>query len=140
MHMGWKPSLTPSNPVVAYLKSMNTKKNAGWLRKAEATATGRLLPDRKTHLTPHEKKILANLYTHIKNVTDTSTDLVARALGVWPLISSRIVNRTVESTDLSVARKVRADACKTILDSKSPLSSPGFVLCKRSTEKILVNV
>ena len=29
MHMGWKPSLTPSNPVVAYLKSMNTKKECG---------------------------------------------------------------------------------------------------------------
>jgi hypothetical protein len=55
--MGWKPSLTPSNPVVAYLKSMNTKKNAGWLRKAEATAAGRVLLEKKTQLTALEKKV-----------------------------------------------------------------------------------
>ena len=117
MHMSWKPSLTPSNPVVAYLKSMNTKKNAGWLRKAEATAAGCVLLDKKTHLTPPEKKLMANLYTHIKNVTDTSTALVAHAWGVWPTTVSRVVERMVKSTDLSVARKVRADAGKTIFNS-----------------------
>jgi len=117
MHMGWKPSLTPSNPVVAYLKSMNTKKNAGWLRKAEATAAGRVLLDRKTQLTAPEKNLMANLYTHIKNVTDTSTALVAHAWGVLPRTVRRIVERMVESTDLSVARKVRADAGKNIFNS-----------------------
>ena len=126
MHMGWKPSLTPSNPVVAYLKSMNTKKNAGWLRKAEATAAGRILPDRKTHLTPPEKNLMANLYTHIKHMTDTSTVLVAHAWGVFPSTVRRIVERMVESTDLSVARKVRADAGKTIFNS--------FAFCKRNAE------
>ena len=96
---------------------MNTKKNAGWLRKAEATAAGRVLLDKKTHLTPPEKKLMANLYTHIKNVTDTSTALVAHAWGVSPWTVSRIVEKMVESTDLSVARKVRADAGKTIFNS-----------------------
>jgi hypothetical protein len=43
--------------------------------------------------------------------------LVARAWGVLPKTVSRIVKRMVESTDLSVARKVRADAGKTILNS-----------------------
>jgi hypothetical protein len=96
---------------------MKTKKNAGWLRKAEATVADRVLPDRKTHLTAPEKNLMANLYTHIKNVTDTSTVLVAHAWGVFPSTVRRIVERMVESTDLSVARKVRADAGKTIFNS-----------------------
>jgi hypothetical protein len=50
-------------------------------------------------------------------VTDTSTALVAHAWGVVPRTVSRIVTKMVESTDLSVARKVRADAGKTIFNS-----------------------
>jgi hypothetical protein len=60
---------------------------------------------------------MANLYTHIKNVTDTSTVLVAHAWGVLPKTVRRNVERMVDSTDLSVARKVRADAGKTIFNS-----------------------
>ena len=60
---------------------------------------------------------MANLYTHIKHMTDTSTVLVAHAWGVFPSTVRRIVERMVESTDLSVARKVRADAGKTIFNS-----------------------
>ena len=63
------------------------------------------------------KNLPANLYIHIKNVTDTSTALVAHAWGVLPKTVSRIVKKMVESTDLSVARKVRADAGKTIFNS-----------------------
>jgi hypothetical protein len=77
-----------------------------------------VLLDRKTHLTTPEKKLMANLNTHIKNVTDISTVLVAHAWGVFPSTVRRtIVERMVESTDLSVARKVRADAGKTIFNS-----------------------
>ena len=50
-------------------------------------------------------------------MTDTSTVLVAHAWGVFPSTVRRIVERMVESTDLSVARKVRADAGKTIFNS-----------------------
>ena len=103
---------------------------------AEATAAGRVLLDRKTHLTPPEKKLMANLYTHINNMTDTSTVLVAHAWGVFLSTVRRIVERMVESTDLSVARKVRADAGKTIFSSdksECPLSSV-LRFCKRNAE------
>ena len=120
------------------------KKNAGWLRKAEATATGRVLPDRETHLTPHEKKLLANLYTHIKNVTDASTALVAHAWGVLPKTVRSIVKKMVESTDLSVARKkfvqMPARLFSTAIQSGNPLTPLGFAFCKRNAEKILGNV
>jgi hypothetical protein len=69
------------------------------------------------------KKLLANLYIQIKNVTDTSTVLVAHAWGVLPKTISRIVRRMVESTDLSVARKVRADAGKTTFNSDAKRKS-----------------
>jgi hypothetical protein len=48
---------------------------------------------------------------------------VAHAWGVLPKPVSRIVKKMVESTDLSVARKVRADAGKTIFNSDAKRKS-----------------
>ena len=116
----------------------NSVGGRAWAKKVvpgtpTATAAGRVLLDRKTHLTPPEKKLMANLYTHINNMTDTSTVLVAHAWGVFPSTVRRIVERMVESTDLSVARKVRADADKTIFSSekKRMSTSLGFAFLQK---------
>lgn len=75
------------------------------------------------YLTPPEKQLLANIYTLIKNVADTSTALVAYAWGVSPRNVRDIVKRMVESTNMSVERRVRRDAGNTIFNSEKKRKS-----------------
>ena len=105
------------HPIFKHLKEkQKSHNNKGWLRKAEAAASGRPI---KKQLREDEKQLVFKLWLSINKIEDTAGSLLAFAWGVHPdTVRKGIVGKLLNSVDMTIERKTRSDAGNCIFTSE----------------------